>query len=264
MNSLHRFFISSHNLQIDHTIDLGALTHQLQVVLRLQAGTQIVLLDGEGRAFLAELVSLTRKAASGHILAQLPNPPEPTVKVTLYQCSLKADKFEWVLQKGTELGVTRFIPVISQRSIVRPAGAILKKYERWQAILREAAEQCGRGRIPILAEPLDWPYAITHAQGHRLLAWEEQTTSSITIREALTSTQLDIRQTPKLVLEGSKSQTLKSINLLVGPEGGITEEEAKAAQGIGWQTIQLGPRILRAETAAIVSIVLAMEHSGQL
>lgn len=252
MNNLHRFFFSGHALHIDHTVDLGALLHQLQAVLRLQAGTQIVLCDEEGHAFLTELILLTRKTASGRILAQLPDPPEPTVQVTLYQCSLKADKFEWVLQKGAELGVACFVPVISHRSIVRPESALLKKYERWQAILREAAEQCGRGRIPHLAEPLDWSRAITHAQGCRLLAWEEQTPTAITIRDALASIQNDA------------SPTRPSINLLIGPEGGITEEEASAAQATGWQAIRLGPRILRAETAAIVSIALAMEHRGQL
>jgi 16S rRNA (uracil1498-N3)-methyltransferase len=73
---------------------------------------------------------------------------EPFHRLTLYQCSLKADKFEWILQKGTELGVSVFVPVISQRSVVRPESALLKKYDRWHTILREAAEQCGRGRLP--------------------------------------------------------------------------------------------------------------------
>ncbi|MEZ4729821.1 MAG: 16S rRNA (uracil(1498)-N(3))-methyltransferase [Caldilineaceae bacterium] len=252
MNSYHRFFLSNHHLQLQQTIDLSAIGHQLQRVLRLQPGTQIVLLDGAGRAFVAEIVTLSPKVALGRILAQLPNPPEPTVQLTLYQCSLKADKFEWVLQKGTELGVSRFVPVISQRSIVRPASALLKKYERWQAIISEAAEQCGRGRLPELAQPLTWPNAITYAQGIRLLPWEVQNTTLVTIRAALTAFQTD-------TLPNSQP-----INLLIGPEGGISEDEAAAAQAAGWQAVSLGPRILRAETAALAGIVLAMEHTRQL
>lgn len=251
MSRAHHFFLAKTELVLNQPLDLAEIHHQLQVVLRLAAGEQIVLLDGEGRAFLAEITSLTRKAATGHLLAELPTPAEPAVEVTLYQCTLKADKFEWVLQKGTELGVSRFVPVISQRAIVRPAAAVLKKYERWQAILREAAEQCGRGRIPTLAPPLDWSAAITQAPGLRLFAWEETATESSTIKQTLHD-------------YANKTGPIKGVCLLIGPEGGIAAPEAAEAVSAGWQTISLGPRILRAETAALTSIALTMTHLGQL
>ena len=252
MSSLQRFFLTDHELTIDRTIDLGMISHQLQVVLRLQLGVQIVLLDGIGRAFLTEIITLDRKAATGRVLVELPQPPEAPIPVTLYQCTLKADKFEWVLQKATELGIARFVPVISQRSVVRPAATILKKYDRWQSIIREAAEQCGRGRIPDLAPPLDWEGAIQNAHGLCLLPWEDQTTILPSIKTALT------------VNQSTDYATLHSISLLVGSEGGISEEEAIAAQAAGWQPVNLGPRILRAETAAITSTVLVMTHLGVL
>jgi len=251
MSRAHHFFLTKTKLTLNQPIDLAEIHHQLQVVLRLESGEQIVLLDGEGRAFLAEIVSLTRKTASGHLVAELPAPAEPAVAVTLYQCTLKADKFEWILQKGTELGVNRFVPVISQRSIVRPAAAVLNKYDRWHAILREAAEQCGRGRLPILAPPLDWGEAVSDASGVRLLAWEEATTASVMIKEAL------CHDTNEPSLE-------KKVSLLIGPEGGITAEEATVARTAGWQLVSLGPRILRAETAALTSVVLTMTHLDQL
>ena len=250
MSRAHRFFLTETQLALDKQVDLTEIHHQLQVVLRLAVGEQIILLDGEGRAFLAEIIVLTRKAALGRLLVELPAPAEPTIDITLYQCTLKADKFEWVLQKGTELGVSGFVPVISQRAIVRPAAAVLKKYERWQTILREAAEQCGRGRIPILAPPVDWSAAINQAQGLRLLAWEEATTAAVTIQQAL---------------QDYANETLshKHVDLLIGPEGGIATEEVAEALSAGWQTICLGPRILRAETAALTSIVLTMTHLHQ-
>ena len=256
MSTLQRFFLTEQSITIGQPINLEEIHHQLHVVLRLQPGVQLILLDGQGRAFQVELVTLTRKAASGRVLAEVPCSAEPTAQLTLYQCTLKADKFEWVLQKGTELGVTRFVPVISQRSIVRPTAAVLKKYERWQAILREAAEQCGRGRLPELAPPLDWREAIQQAQGVRLLPWEEQNTTAITIKAAVTQAEIDTN--PK-----SKIQNPKSVALLIGPEGGIAHEEASAAQAQGWQLISLGPRILRAETAALTSIVLTLEYLTQ-
>lgn len=249
MSTLHRFFLTAQPILVGQAINLAEIHHQLQTVLRLQAGASLVLLDGQGHAFHAELSVLTRKAAMGRVLAEVSCPPEPPAQVTLYQATLKADKFEWVLQKGTELGVTRFVPVISQRSIVRPAAAVLKKYERWQAIIREAAEQCGRGRLPELLPPLDWLAAIQHAQGLRLLPWEEQHRTVVTIKTALTSP--------------TYKDNPKSLSLLIGPEGGIAHEEAAAAQAQGWQWVSLGPRILRAETAAIASIVLAIEYCNE-
>jgi 16S rRNA (uracil1498-N3)-methyltransferase len=251
MSRAHHFFLTKTTLVLHEQIDLAEIHHQLQVVLRLTAGEQIVLLDNQGRAFLTEIVAVTRKRAVGHLLAELPAPAAPAVEITLYQCTLKADKFEWVLQKGTELGVSRFVPVISQRSIVRPADAVLKKYERWQAILREAAEQCGGGHIPRLAPPLDWPVALDHAQGLRLLAWEESATSAFPVKQAVLS-------------YANSDQSAKQVSLLVGPEGGIAEEEARAAQAAGWETISLGPRILRAETAALTGIVLTMTYFNEL
>ena len=261
MSSLHRFFLTDQELITDRTIDLGMISHQLQVVLRLQPGAQIVLLDGGGRAFLAQIISLERKAATGRVLVELPQPPEAPIPVTLYQCTLKADKFEWVLQKATELGIARFVPVISQRSVVRPAATILKKYDRWQAIIREAAEQCGRGRIPDLAPPLDWEVAIQDAHGLRLLPWEEQTTGLPTIKDAITASQSTSSLTPHSGVPPGPP-TPRSISLLIGPEGGIGGDEAAAAQTAGWQPVNLGPRILRAETAAITSTVLVMTHLG--
>lgn len=257
MSTLHRFFLTKQPIAVGHTLNLEEIHHQLQVVLRLQAGVQLILLDGQGRAFLVEVGTLTRKEAFGRVLAELPCSTEPTAQVTLYQCTLKADKVEWVLQKGTELGITRFVPVISQRSIVRPAAAVLKKYERWQAIIREAAEQCGRGRLPELHPPLDWQEAIEQAHGVRILPWEEQNTPAATIKMALSQARIDAN--PQSILENPTS-----VALLIGPEGGIAREEAAAAQTQGWQLVSLGPRILRAETAALTAIVLTMAYLNQL
>lgn len=257
MSTLHRFFLTAQPIVVGQTLNLEEIHHQLQVVLRLQAGVQLVLLDGQGRAFQVEIGTLTRKEAFGRVLAEIPCSAEPTAQVTLYQCTLKADKFEWVLQKGTELGVTCFVPVISQRSIVRPAAAVLKKYERWQAIIREAAEQCGRGRLPELHPPLEWHRAIEQAHGVRVLPWEEQHAPATTITMALSQARRDANSQ-------STCENPTQVALLIGPEGGIAHEEAVAAQRQGWQLVSLGPRILRAETASLTAIVLTMAALNQL
>lgn len=247
---MHRFFLLDQSLVVGQTVDLSTLAHQLVHVLRLETGAQILLLDNHGTQFTVRLQTLGRNQATGFILSQQREPAEPTVRVALYQCSLKADKFEWILQKGTELGVARFVPVISERSIVRPATALLKRYERWRAILREAAEQCGRGCIPALDEPLSLPQAQAQATGLRLTLWEAAAEVAA----------------PGLgtILQQQPRQWSAGISLLLGPEGGFTQAEVMAAQNTGWQTASLGLRILRAETAALAAISVVMEHCGEL
>jgi 16S rRNA (uracil1498-N3)-methyltransferase len=235
--TMHRFFLDSSTLTVGQSVALTPLAHQLYLVLRLPAGAQITLLDNSGDEFLTTIEQLTAKTGQGRVMARQPAPGETSLHLTLYQCSLKADKFEWVLQKGTELGVARFVPVISQRSVVRPAAALLSKYERWRAILREAAEQSGRGIIPTLETPQSWENAIHHATGTRLLPWEAAGSTMPSLHSVL--------RTPRF-------------SLLIGPEGGIAPEEAAAAQAAGWQLVGLGPRILRAETAALAAITLVM------
>lgn len=248
---MHRFFLTGTSLVPGSTVDITSLAHQLRTVLRLRPGAQILLLDGEGFAYPTEIRHLARAAAQGLVLGREPVASEPPVQVTLYQCSLKADKFEWVLQKGTELGVARFVPVISQRSIVRPAQALLKKYRRWRAIVREAAEQSGRGRLPTLAQPLSWAEAVANSEGLRLLPWEEAADS--VAAQGLGRT-----------VAGQTTLPEAGIGLLIGPEGGVASDEMALARANGWQIVSLGPRILRAETAAIVAVTVTMSQCGGL
>ena len=239
-----RFFIEGAPLEIDGTIDLAPLAHQLRNVLRLSAGTTITLLDDSGAAFRTRIEVLDGQQAKGLVLASVPVDSEPKVEVTLYQCALKRDRFEWVLQKGVELGVRRFVPVISSRTVVRPLANLSKKHDRWRTIVREAAEQSGRGRLPVMAEPQTWDQAVSQGGGLRLMPWEGA---------GVGASGFD-----------SRVADMKAVSLLVGPEGGISAEEAGAAIGAGWQPIWLGPRVLRAETAAIAAVTVVMHLSGGL
>lgn len=240
--STHRFFLPGSEITPGQTVDLSPLARQMARVLRLQPDATIHVLDNRGGLFAVRIDTLSDRDATGTVLAQLPTHTEPATHLTLYQCSLKADKFEWVLQKGTELGVARFVPVISARSVVRPAAALLKKYDRWQAIIREAAEQSGRARLPELHPPLPLADAVNHAVGARYMPWEEATVSAPALGPLVTGHRPD------------------AVALLIGPEGGIAPEEADAAQAGGWQPVSLGPRILRAETAALAAVVTILER----
>jgi 16S rRNA (uracil1498-N3)-methyltransferase len=202
-------------------------------VLRLRPGDEIVVLDNSGLEWQVSLTEVTRNRVQGQIMAQRLCPGEPGLHLTLYQGTLKGQKFEWVLQKGTELGVSNFAPTICQRSVVRDQKAVAKKEDRWQQIIREAAEQSGRGKLPRLEPALSLADALSQAQANELvlMPWEE--TTEPTLKQILAGTQVD------------------RIALFIGPEGGFTRDEANQARATGAKLITLGPRILRAETAGI-------------
>lgn len=229
----YRFFVPPDSITPPLVTLPGDIAHQVRSVLRLRPGDEIVLLDGTGRAWRVALAQIDKKAVQGQIKEPYLIESEPELRLTLYQGMLKGQKFEWVLQKGTELGVSTFVPVICQRSVVREREAIHKKFGRWQEIIREAAEQSGRGRLPHLEPPLLADEAFHHAQNAalRVMPWEEAGETML-----------------KTVLAGGPVQ---NIALFIGPEGGFTAQEARLAQENGVHLVTLGPRILRAETASL-------------
>lgn len=247
---MHRFFLLNAEIRPGQPVDLSPLSHQLLRVLRLKPGDEIRLLDGDNAEFATEIIQLDHRNALGKILSRTSIDSEPVVHLTLYQSSLKADKFEWILQKGTELGVSTFVPVISQRSVVRPADALFKKYDRWRSIIREAAEQSGRGCLPILIEPVPYAEAVVNANGRRLLAWEEA------------SGMAGVDGLGQVVSQSDKGE--RTFSLMIGPEGGCTVDEADMARAAGWQVVTLGPRTLRAETAALAGITIVLDRLAEL
>ncbi|HXF61339.1 MAG TPA: RsmE family RNA methyltransferase [Caldilineaceae bacterium] len=248
MPALHRFFLPSQGWSVGSEVDLTPLHHQLARVLRAAPGDRIVLLDGRGSAYLTEIRAIDRRRAAGLVAEVQPAPPEPALRLTLYQCALKADKLEWVWQKGTELGVVRFVPVVSRRTLARPA-LFTAKARRWQTIVREAAEQCQRGAVPVVEPAVELAAALQAAQGIKLLPWEAGAG-----RPGLAAA---LRALPDGALAGE-------ISLLIGPEGGLEEDEVTAAEAAGWQIVSLGSRILRAETAALAAATLVMAAAGEL
>jgi 16S rRNA (uracil1498-N3)-methyltransferase len=261
---MQRFFLPGQPLVAGQTVSLDAIAHQLQHVLRLSVGDPIILLDGAGQEALTDIATLTRDHATGAIRTVTVCRAEPRLHLTLYQCSLKQDKFEWLLQKATELGVSRFVPVISARSIVRPAEALHKKYDRWRAIIREAAEQSGRGRLPVLENTLSWAEAVKSLQGHGYVPWEEADTAPGLGAAVGAAAGPGADAAAGCTLSPSGSSDLFAVSLLIGPEGGLTHDEIDLAQTAGWQPVSLGPRILRAETAALAAMTIALEHSREL
>ena len=250
----HRFFVDPAVLGGERVLLSGPQAHQMGRVLRLKPGDRVVLVDGVGHESVVRLDEVRSSAVSGTIEERRRSRPEPGPIVTLYQALVPRDRFETVLQKGTEIGVSRFVPVWCERSIV-PGGDKIDagRLERWRRIVTEAAEQCERGMAPEVAAPMRFSEALSNAEreGATLVAWEREVDRSVGegLRWAL---DCQSRDRPRL-------------NLFVGPEGGFSEAEIALAHCPGpVQTISLGSRILRTETAGPIFTALALYAAGDL
>lgn len=248
---MHRFFVSP-NAIAGQTVTFPEDTvHQISRVLRMQPGDRVVVLDNSGWERVVELEAIGRRDAAGQVVDKRLATGEPQVKITLYQSMLKKSKFELVLQKCTELGVVSFVPVISSRTVVGSLGGVSEnKLERWERIITEAAEQCRRGRRPTLEDAQMFNHALSQAQrrgGLMLVPWEEEDSRSLK----------DVLQPDEV------GERPLSIGIFIGPEGGFEEEEVALAKEAGAISVTLGPRILRAETAAIAVTAAVLYEFGE-
>ncbi len=236
---MHRFFVNPTQITSQTVALLDDQARQIADVLRLRVGERIGVLDNAGWLYEVGLTAVSRKRVVGEILGKTAVVSEPTTYITLFQSVLKRDKFEWVLQKGTEIGISRFVPVVTERSVAQNVKE--NKYDRWQRILTEAAEQAERGIVPELAEACSLTEALAAAQTAdlALVAWAREAGEG--------NGRLSTLLTPL------KQQPAPHIALFIGPEGGFSPAEIEQAQQANVRPITLGPRILRTETAAMVA-----------
>ena len=221
------------------------LARRLAKVLRLKRGDRLVLADGAGRDYEVRLTAVSPRSAAAEIVAERPSPPEPSLELVLYQSLIRPQRFELVLEKGTELGVSRFVPLLSGRAQVRTeAGS--QRMQRWRRIVTEAAEQSGRGRVPAVDPPLPFEEALRAAPGLCLIPWEGERSQGL-----------------RSYLRGP-ARPSAAVSLFIGPEGGFAAGEVEAARAAGCVPVSLGPRILRSETAGIVAAALVMHELGEM
>ncbi len=251
---MQRFFMSPESLAGSSVIVTGEQAHQMRRVLRLRPGDPVIFLDGAGHGCDATLESYGRDEARFTISRRWDAEGEPGVHITLYQAVLKGERFAWALQKGTEVGVSRFVPLVCERNVVEDLAAIEKRRDRWERIIREAAEQSRRARLPELLPAQLFRSAVKRAgqpeddaTPARLIAWEEE--QAVSLRQALAGCNLS---------PGSH------IEIFVGPEGGFTDDEIDSARQSGIRSFSLGPRILRAETAGSVAAALILYEAGDI
>jgi len=211
-------------------------------VRRLGVGNPVAVFDGAGRSYLARLESLSRDGAVVRITEALPERDgESPLELTLAAAALKADRFDWVIEKATELGVTRIQPFHSAHTLALPSR---DRQARWRQIALAAAKQCGRSAAPTIAAPLAFDAVLALPATGRLLFAEDGSGDCLS----------------RIAFAAAPSSLLA----IVGAEGGFSPDELSAARAAGCQLVALGPRILRAETAAVTAVVLCQARWGDL
>ncbi len=227
---------------------VGPEAHHLIHVMRAKPGDRVVLFDGSGAEFTAQVERLRRAEAELTILARHEVDRELPVDLTLGVALPKGERQRWLVEKAVELGVKRLVPLETERSVARPGERTLTRLRR---TVIEASKQCGRNRLMEIAQPQPWPDFVDRTQrAHlRLLAHPRS-------RAAETEP-----------LPGQKSLaslgSSHGVVLAVGPEGGFTGNEITQATSAGWQLVDLGPRTLRTETAAILLASMAAQRAEE-
>lgn len=247
---MHRFFIPPDLLKTNNTILIlpEKHSHQVKDVLHLAIGEQLILLDNSGDEVLCSIVNSGRAGVEVELLERRAGKSASPIRIILCQGLLKSARFEWILEKGTELGVAVFSPVLCRRSMSGLEDAGPNKIQRWQRIIQEATEQCGRSQMPELLPIRSLLHALTHIPSGALalIPWEEE--QGLSLRNALRNA----------IAERKETVDPLTIVLFIGPEGGLLAEEVEQARSHGVQPVTLGPRILRAETAALTAVANVM------
>lgn len=234
------------------------MVHQLSHVLRLAPADIVKVLDNSGWEYEVELVVFQNDRVQGTVRRKSLANTEPRTKVTIYQALLKGAKFEIVIQKGTELGVVGFVPMVCERCVPAETSAVSDaKLKRWERIILEAAEQSRRGKLPRLMRPIAFREACRTAEGMSLLPWEGEKVMGL--KAALQRAQAGERGQEK-----PRAQRPFSVNLFIGPEGGFSPGEADLALSAGVIPVSLGPRIYRAETAGLTAAAAVLYELGDL
>lgn len=244
---MRRFYIPPGQMGRNESVITGSDAHHMRDVLKLQPDEWIVVFDGTGRQYQAQILSIGRKEIKVAMRSPINAIMKPLFELAFAQGYLKDKKMDGMVRQLTELGVGRWLPFLSQRSIPVPDQKRLQgRYRRWQKISLEALKQCGRNRIMELDPLVSFEGALKKARSYdlKIIFWEESKHISL--------------------LDNIGGADPKSVFLMVGPEGGFSSNEILLAEKEGFRRVGLGPRILKAETASLAAAVMVQYIYGDM
>ena len=238
-----RFKIDQNQIKNDTVILSGDDVKHINRVLRHGIGDELILFDGYGTEYTTRIEKSGKSEIEAIIISRTSVNRESPVQITLLQSITKGEKMDMIVQKATELGVNRIVPISCKHSDVRNT----KKISRWQRIADEAIKQCARIKSPEIYDEMNFESAVIKFRSDLNLLFYEK------------YCELDLSE-----LNGEKLAHPESITIIIGPEGGFAQTEASFAKSKGYLLLNLGPRILRSETAAIVSISIIQHIFGDI
>ena len=247
---MHKFFTPKENFMDNKAKILGDDVKHLYKVLRLSEGDRIILNNCEGDEFSAIINSITKQEVILDIEEKLEINNESAIKVYLFQGLPKAQKMDLIVQKGTELGITEFIPTLTERVDIKLKGDF-KKLDRLNRIALEAAKQSKRTIVPKVLEPIEFEDALNKMKDLDLVIVPYENAENFGIKTLINSGKIDISK-------------IKTIGILIGPEGGFEESEINKLKDNGAYIVTLGSRILRTETAGFEATSLVRDELGDL
>ena len=244
---MHRFFVEKEQIQNDTIEIIGTDVKHIKDVLRIKASEKIEIAS-EGMTYICEIEYMDKSKVISKIIDKNQGSNESNINITLYQGLAKGSKMDLIIQKCTEIGVKEFYPLASHRSVVKIKDIKKEqsKVERWNTIADEAAKQSKRDILPIVKEILTFDEMILLLKNRENILVPYEDEKQETIRKALKS------------IKGN------DIHLIIGPEGGFEPDEIQRLKEIGAKIVTLGPRILRTETAGIVSATITLYELGDL
>ena len=238
------FYVPPENITGDKFRITGEDVHYLATVRRYGAGDKLKLFDGKGRTLIGIIDSVSKDEIRGTVLSR-GGRDKSGVAIHLFQAVPKGARFDWLVEKAAELGVMKITPLITERSVVKEVSG--QKLERWRRLSKAACQQSGRPEILAIERPAGFNEILNGRtdmdSAVNVIPWEAE--SAKTFKEAF----------------NGRGNGLK-INIFIGPEGGFSVKEIQSAQGAGLIPVTLGPRILRSETAGLISVILALNLTG--
>jgi 16S rRNA (uracil1498-N3)-methyltransferase len=249
---LTRVYVEASVVAGKRLVVAGSAANHITRVLRLRSGDALTVFDGSGAEFGARIEEFRKDSVVVTVEEPRQIDRESPLPLTLAQGISRGERMDWVIQKATELGTSRIVPLFTKRSMVRlDERQAERKLQHWRAIAIAACEQCGRNKIPELATPIDF-FGVLPADGSGATRLLLSPTGDLRIEDLP-----DVGQDAALGVR-------KGITVLIGPEGGLDDVEQEAALAAGFKAIRLGPRILRTETAAIAALTIIQRYFGDL